>query len=101
MNLLNTTFVNNNLSSVLKNWTDTSVIPQTIDSVTYDLYENNNPFRKIPAENGILANTGAAVSAEIFSAFANPYYLPHKITRVPAAYTNVVNTYKKYSGNQR
>lgn len=108
MNLIDTTIIRNNFSTVLKNWTDTTILPQTIDSVTYDLYENNNPFRKTFTKDEIqnrearfFVNTGTAMGAELFSVFANPYYLTHKITQVPAAYTSVINTYKKYSGNQQ
>ncbi len=100
MNLINQTLTQN--MSILSNWVDSTPAPQIIDTVTYDLYESNNPFRKKFSQNDInnkalrvAANTTTAVSAEVFSAFANPYYLTHKITNIPVAYKTVVAAYKR------
>lgn len=103
MNLINSTILKQNLTA-LSNWADSNSVPSVIDSVTYDLYESNNPFRKKFTEDEIqnrgiriAANTGTAVSAELFSAFANPYYLTHKITQIPVLCHHVVDSYKKNS----
>jgi len=101
MNLINSTILKQNLAS-LSNWADSTSVPTVIDSVTYDLYESNNPFRKKFSEEEIhnkgmriAVNTGTAVSAELFSAFANPYYLTHKITQIPVLCNHVIDTYKR------
>jgi hypothetical protein len=105
MNLINTTIYKQNLTNI-QNWIDSTPVPQAIDNVTYDLYESNNPFRKHFDENQIhnqtlrvSANTATALSAEFFSAFANPYYLSHKITTIPTYYKNIINTYEKITNN--
>lgn len=101
MNLIHSTILKQNLS-IISNWADSATVPTVIDSVTYDLYESNNPFRKTFTKDEIqnkgiriAANTGTAVSAELFSAFANPYYLTHKITQLPVLCHHVVDTYKR------
>ena len=90
--------------SLFSNWVDSTPVPQMIDSVTYDLYESSNPLRRKFSKDDIsnkglriAANTSATVGAEMFSAFANPYYLVHKIVNIPTAYNSVVETYKKHS----
>lgn len=102
MSSINTTFSQN--ISLFSNWVDSTPVPQVIDTVTYDLYESNNPFRwdyndkKI--KNNILRNTLNAtttVGAEFYSVFTNPYYLTHKVVNIPTNYKNVVNLYQKYS----
>lgn len=107
MNLINPMTFTQNLS-VLSNWVDSTPVSQMIDTMTYDLYESSNPFRKTFTQEEIsnkglrlAANTTTTVSAEVFSAFANPYYLTHKVTQIPAAYKGVVDVYKKYSQNNR
>jgi hypothetical protein len=104
MNLINTTIYKQNIAN-LTNWVDTTPVHQVIDTVTYDLYESNNPFRKHFDETEIhnkelriTANTAAVLGAEFFSAFSNPYYLSHKITTIPTYYKNIVNAYEKFSG---
>ena len=94
--------INKDVSALLVNWVDSKPIPQLIDSVTYDLYEDNNPFRthfsrnEISNKNVRLAvNTAASIGAETFSLFANPYYLSHKITQIPVYYQNAVDLYNK------
>lgn len=103
MSSINTTFSQN--ISLFSNWVDSTPVPQVIDTVTYDLYESNNPFRwnindqKI--KNNVLRNTLNAtttVGAEVYSAFTNPYYLTHKVVNIPTNYKNAVNLYQKYSG---
>lgn len=102
MNSINTTF-NQNIS-LFSNWVDSTPVPQVIDTVTYDLYESNNPFKwnynEQRIKNNVLRNTLNAtttVGAEFYSAFTNPYYLTHKIVNIPTNYKNVVNLYEKYS----
>jgi len=92
----------NNIPLVVRNWVDTVNVQDAIDSVTYDLYESNNPFRKKYTKDEIsskearfLANTGTTVGSEVFSAFANPYYLTHKIIRLPAMYRSVAEAYRR------
>ena len=103
MNLLDAAIYKQNLS-VLSNWVDSTPVDQMIDTVTYDLYEDSNPFRhKFTKEEisnrglRIAANTSAAVGAEVFSVFANPYYLMHKAIQIPVACSKVVNTYRQNS----
>lgn len=103
MNLISSTVIYNNLAN-LSQWVDSTPMPQLIDSMTYDLYESSNPFRtkfsKTEINNKnlrIVANSTTAVSAEIFSAFTNPYYLSHKVTRIPVYYQNAVKLYNKPS----
>lgn len=105
MNLINTSLTYPNISQLLTNWVDSKPVPELLDSVTYDLYESNNPFRKTFNETDITnkglrvaANTTAIVSAEAFSAFANPYYLFHKVTHIPIYYQSVVDKYKNTQG---
>ena len=106
MNLINLTILKQNFPA-LNNWIDTTSVPSAIDSVTYDLYESNNPFRKKFNDEEIknkglrvAVNTGTAVSAELFSAFTNPYYLTHKVIHVPLLYYQAVDTYKNFSTNK-
>lgn len=103
MNLLDAAIYKHNMS-VFANWVDSTPVNQVIDSVTYDLYEDSNPFRhKFSKEEinnkglRIAANTSAAVGAEVFSVFSNPYYLMHKAVQVPVLCSKVVNTYKQNS----
>lgn len=91
----------------LSNWVDSTPVPQVIDTVTYDLYESNNPFRyrfsKEQISNKplrVAANATTSVGAEVFSVFTNPYYITHKIVNIPTAYNSVVNAYKNYSINK-
>lgn len=93
--------VNNQINS-LTNWVDSTPMPQIIDTVTYDLYESNNPFRTSFSKEDIsnkplriAANTTTTIGAEAFSMFTNPYYLTHKIVNIPTYYKNVVNSYQK------
>lgn len=101
MNIIETT-LNQNLLQ-LSNWVDSTPTSQIIDTMTYDLYESDNPFRKITSDNinnKTLRYTAKAVTdvgAEMFSVFANPYYLTHKIITLPTMYKSVAETYKKYS----
>lgn len=99
MNNLNTQYINiqNNLSL----WAKSKPVSDLIDSLTYDLYEENNPFNRTFNSDDIsdkrlraITNAGIKTSAEIFSAFANPYYLSHKFTHIPVYYKNAVNLYK-------
>lgn len=108
MNLLDSTIIKQDFTTAIKGWVDSTTVPSAIDSVTYNLYESNNPFRKKFNNEEInnnkirvIANTGTAVGAEIFSAFANPYYLTHKITQMPVYYQSAVNAYKRnfYNNN--
>lgn len=76
-------------------------IPKTIEEVTYDAYEDNNPFRNTFNNNDIknknlkiAADTTKTVGSEAFSAFTNPFYLTHKIIKLPTYYKTVVDTYK-------
>ncbi len=103
MNLINATSFSQNLS-LFSNWVDSTPVHQVIDTVTYDVYESNNPFRYKFSDDKIkndllrkTANATTTVGAEVFSAFMNPYYLTHKIVKLPSMYQGVVNTYKKYS----
>lgn len=103
MNLINATLIQN-----FSNWVDSTPITQVIDTVTYDVYEADNPFRRTFDKNDIkddklrlAANTTSTVSAEVFSAFSNPYYLTHKITQIPSLYKSVADVYKKYSQNKQ
>lgn len=105
MNLLNVASFSQNFS-LLSNWVDSTPTYQVIDTVTYDVYESNNPFRHKFSEerikNKILRNTAnmtTSVGAEVFSAFSNPYYLTHKIVKLPAMYQSVVNSYKGNSNS--
>jgi hypothetical protein len=103
MNLIQSQIYQHNINN-FTNWVDSTPVNKIIDTMTYDLYESNNPFRKTFDSNDInnkglrvLANTTNAVGAEVFSAFTNPYYLSHKITQIPVWCDSVVETYKKYS----
>ena len=91
----------------LSNWVDSTPVPQVIDTVTYDLYESNNPFRyrfsKEQIDNKPLRAAATATTtlvAEVFSVVTNPYYITHKIVNIPTAYNSVVNAYKNYSINK-
>lgn len=101
MNLINFNTHSNNISTIISSWADSKPVPDLIDSFTYDLYESNNPFNITFSKDEInnkslryAINTTTKVSAEVFSAFANPYYLTHKITRIPVYYQTVVDKYK-------
>ncbi len=81
-------------------------IASKIDKYTYDIYDSTgNPFRSVQfSEDKIknkylrgTVNTAFNVTADVFSAFTNPYYIPHKILKIPTGYNTVVNAYKKYS----
>nr|QGT49864.1 hypothetical protein Melaina855_2510 [uncultured Candidatus Melainabacteria bacterium] len=103
MNLIDSTVFRQNVSS-FSNWVDTTPVPQVINTVTYDLYESNNPLRRTFEKDDIhnkglriAANATTSVGAEIFSMFTNPYYLTHKITQVPVLYRSIVDAYKKVS----
>ena len=105
MNSINTSFRQN--ISLFTNWIDSTPIPDVIDTVTYDLYEDSNPFRnnkftkeQIPnTQLRHTVNTTTKIGAEMFSIFTNPYYLTHKIIHLPAMYNHVVGAYKKFSIN--
>ena len=92
----------NLLSSIKQyNFPDRKQLAQTIEEVTYDSYEDNNPFSQtfndIDIEDEDLKNTVVTVKAaggEAFSAFTNPFYLTHKIIQLPEYYKNAVNLYK-------
>ena len=102
MNLIKTKVYQQNLAN-LHNWVDNTPVNEMIDTVTYDVYESNNPFRKKRFNKEqinntglrVAANTTTAVGAEVFSVFANPFYLSHKVTQVPMFYHNAVDAYKK------
>jgi len=101
MNLINSTIFSQNIPRMLENWIDSKPVSGLIDEITYDLYEDSNPFRtsftKEDINNRTLrigANVVSAAGAEVFSAFANPYYLSHKITHIPVYYENAVLLYK-------
>lgn len=105
MNLINTSFSQN--ISLFSNWVDSTPLPQVIDTVTYNLYESDNPFKRdytgSEIDNTLLKYAVKAtktVGAEAYSVFTNPYYLTHKIVNIPTMYQNVVDTYKKYSTEQ-
>ena len=92
----------NNPINALANWVDSTPMPQIIDTVTYNVYESNNPFRTSFNEDDIsnkplriAANTTTTIGAEAFSMFTNPYYLTHKIVNIPTYYKNIVNSYQK------
>lgn len=92
--------------SALSGWVDSTPVNQVIDTVTYDLYESNNPFRRTFDKTDInhrglriAANTSTAIGAEVFSAFTNPYYLSHKVIQIPTLYNSAVNAYSRYSIN--
>lgn len=105
MNVINTSFRQN--ISLFTNWVDSTPLPDMIDTVTYDLYESNNPFRdnkfsKKQIKNDNIrhtVNATTAVGAEFFSVYTNPFYLTHKILHLPSMYNNVVEFYKKYTGS--
>lgn len=110
MNLINTTVISQNIS-LFSNWVDSTSVPKMVDTVTYDLYESDNPFRHRfndkQIKNDALrhsVNATAAVGAEAYSMFANPYYLTHKIINlpmyIPASYKKVAEMYSKYSINK-
>ncbi len=107
MNLIDVTVFKQGMSSI-SNWINSTPVPQAVNTVTYDLYESNNPLRRKFDKNDInnkslrvAVNATATVGAEFFSAFTNPYYLSHKVTQVPVLSKSVVDTYKKVvsSGN--
>lgn len=103
MNLIQST-INNNFSK-LSIWVEETPILDMIDTVTYDLYEGDNPFRQVEDENidnkylKTAVNVTSTVGAEFYSIFTNPYYLTHKIVSLPAMYEHVTDIYKKYSIN--
>jgi len=102
MNLITGQIVQN-----FTNWIDAVSTPQIIDTVTYNVYDENNPFRvKFSSEDihnktfRMGANAAAAMGAETFSFFTNPYYLTHKIINAPQVYQSTIDAYKKYSANK-
>lgn len=103
MNLIQST-INNNFSK-FSLWIDQTSVPDMIDTVTYDLYEGDNPFRQVEDDNinnkylKTAVNIGSSVGAEFYSIFTNPYYLTHKILTLPTLYNQVTDIYKKYSIN--
>lgn len=102
MNLITNT-INQNISQ-LSNWVNTTPVPDMIDTVTYDLYEQDNPFRREytnfkfgnPYLNSSV-NVAKKTGAELFSIFANPYYMMHKIVNIPVYYKNATELYKTYA----
>ena len=107
MTLIDVTVFKQGMSSV-SNWINSTPVPQAVNTVTYDLYESNNPLRRKFDKDDInnkslrvAANATTTLGAEFFSAFTNPYYLSHKVTQVPVLYKSVVDTYKRVvsSGN--
>lgn len=107
MNLLDAHIRLYNISNGFKNWLNSNPTTDLIDSVTYNLYEDNNPFRNTfnseQIENKKLRfaiNTTTNIGAEVFSAFANPYYLTHKITHIPTYYKNAVDLYDEKTKNK-
>ena len=101
MNILNVQ--STSFTDTFNNWVDSRPLSQIIEEVTYDQYESSNPFRNKFDENQIktnsirtTANTALAINAEVFSAFANPYYLGHKIIHVPTYYKNAVDFYNSH-----
>lgn len=107
MNLIDVTVFKQGMSSI-SNWINSTPVPQAVNTVTYDLYESNNPLRRKFDKNDInnkslrvALNATTTVGAVFFSAFTNPYYLSHKVTQVPVLYKSVADTYKKVvsSGN--
>ena len=95
--------IHNKIISSLNNWVDSTPANVIVDSLTYDQYEINNPFRlnfyepKNIQNSYLRATAGAAknIGAEITSAYINPFYLTHKIVNAPVFYKDVVNTYSK------
>lgn len=107
MNLIEATAFKQNMINI-SNWIDSTPTSQVIDTVTYDLYEGNNPFRYKFSSSQIsnkqlrdAANATTSVGAEFYSVFTNPYYITHKIVKIPAAYNSVVDAYKNYSINKK
>ncbi len=88
--------------NTFSNWVTQTPVPKIIDSVTYDTYESENPFRidffgNKPFENKFIkktVNIAQNTGAEIYSAYTNPFYLTHKIVNIPTYYKNAVNAYK-------
>lgn len=79
MNLIDSAIIKNNLTSTLRNWTDSVEIPALIDSVTYDLYDSSNPFKKTFTKEEIsnkpmriLANTGNCGRLRVFFSLHKP-----------------------------
>ena len=103
MNLLNNN-IGRAITSLYSNWIDSYQLPDVINTVTYDIYESNNPLRyhfdedKIKNDNlRKTVNATTLVGAEFFSVLTNPYYLTHKIIKLPYMYQNAVDAYKRYS----
>ena len=110
MNLINTTVISQNMS-LFSNWVDSTPVPKMVDTVTYDLYESDNPFRHKFSNKqikmirlGILRIQLLRLVQKLFQLFANPYYLTHKIINlpayIPASYRKVAEIYSKYSMNK-
>lgn len=105
MNLLDN-HVSRAITSLYSNWIDSYQFPNIINTVTYDLYESNNPLRHHFDDDEIkndnlrrTVNATTMVGAEFFSVLTNPYYLTHKIIRLPYLYSNAVETYKKFASS--
>ncbi len=105
MNLIQATVFKQNMIN-LSNWIDSTPASDVIDAITYDLYESNNPLRYKFSSSQIsnkslrvAANATTSVGAEVYSVFTNPYYITHKLVKIPAAYNSVVEMYKNYSIN--
>ena len=109
MNLIKSAY--NESKNILHDWAGdkTKTIPDTIDFVTYDQYETNNPLRlnlynpediKNPT---VRKSVGVAhtVGSELVSAYVNPFYLTHKIVQIPNNYQKITQNYKKYSQNNQ
>lgn len=83
-------------------WVAQTPTPKIIDTFTYDVYESENPFKidffgdgKI--NNNYMLKTLTAtqnISAEVYSAYTNPFYMTHKIINLPS---QAVEIYKKNS----
>ena len=96
--------IHNHIISSLNNWVDSTPPTQMVDYLTYDQYEVNNPLRLNFYDSKSINNTylrttadvAKNVSAEVLSAYINPFYLTHKIINAPVtAYQAVVNAYSK------
>lgn len=106
MNIFNSPAFKQNMIQV-SNWVDSVPVTDVISDLTYDSYEDGNPFRfmRFTEEDisnkplRVVANTGTKIGAEVFSIFTNPYYIPHKIIKAPTYYGQIVDFYNKYSVN--
>lgn len=97
--------INSNINHIT-DWAANTPINEMFDSLTYDIYESDNPFRheyskseiKNPAVKYTI-NAAKTTGAELYSVFANPFYLAHKIVNIPVYYKNAADLYKKASSN--